>query len=119
MDSYTQLDAWTVGLDLVVEIYALTKQFPKEELYGLTSQIRRAATGILLNVAEGFGRYTYADKANKYTIARGECNEVEACIFIAIRLKLISEMEAQQVLSLAMREKKLLSGLISSSKSRI
>jgi four helix bundle protein len=118
MNTYRDLDAWKVGLELVADVYLLTKKFPREELYGLTKQIRKASTSILLNIAEGFGRYTYADKANKYTISRGECNEVEACIFIAIRLKFISEQDSQKVLALAIREKKLLSGLISASRAR-
>ena len=96
----------------------LTKKFPKEELYGLTSQSRRSATSILLNTAEGFGRYTYPDKMNKYTIARGECNEVEACLFIAIRLQYITGEESKKAFQLIEREKKLLSGLISSCRNR-
>lgn len=119
MDSYTQLDAWTVGLDLVAEIYELTRMFPKEELYGLSSQVRRASTGILLNLAEGFGRYTYADKANKYTIARGECNEVEACLLIAMRLKYCANEQTKRSFELVIREKKLLSGLMTASKQRV
>ena len=118
MDSYTQLEAWKVGLDLVSEIYVLTKKFPKEELYGLTAQARRAATSILLNIAEGFGRYTYPDKASKYTIARGECHEVEACLFIAIRLDYITFEETKKAFHLIEREQKLLSGLISSCRKR-
>jgi len=118
MDSYTQLDAWAVGLDLVGEVYELTKDFPREEMYGLTSQMRRASTSILLNIAEGFGRYTYADKANKYTIARGECNEVEACLFIAIKLRYCTHARVKQSFELVIREKKLLSGLMTASKAR-
>lgn len=118
MDSYTELEAWKVGLDLVTELYVLTKKFPKEELYSLTSQARRSATSILLNIAEGFGRYTYPDKGNKYTIARGECNEVEACLFIAIRLNYLTQTEVKNILQLIDREKKLLSGLISSCRRR-
>lgn len=118
MDSYTQLEAWKVGLDLVAELYTLTKKFPKEELYGLTSQARRAATSILLNIAEGFGRYTYPDKTNKYTIARGECHETEAILLIAIRLEYLPSQETKKAFQLIEREQKLLSGLISSCRQR-
>ena len=59
MKSYTDLEAWKVALDLVVEIYRITKKLPKEERYGLTSQLRRSSTSILANIAEGFGRFTY------------------------------------------------------------
>ncbi|MEK7137685.1 MAG: four helix bundle protein [Patescibacteria group bacterium] len=118
MDSYTQLEAWKVGLDLVAEIHLLTKKFPREELYALTSQARRAATSILLNIAEGFGRYTYPDKAAKYTISRGECHEIEASLFIAIRLQYITSEESQKAFQLIEREQRLLSGLISSCRRR-
>ena len=79
MDSYTDLDAWKVGMDLVDEVYEITKKFPPTETYGMTAQMRKSSASILANIAEGFGRYTYPDKANKYTIARGECSETEAC----------------------------------------
>ena len=114
MDSYIDLDAWSIGLDLVAQVYSLIKNFPKEELYGLSSQTRRASTSILLNIAEGFGRYTYKDKANKYIISRGECNEVEACLFIALRLDFINAEQAELALQLTIQEKKVLSGLIAS-----
>ena len=58
--------------------------------------MRRAANSIAANIAEGFGRYTYADKANKYVIARGECTEVDTFLRIAVRLKLCSHDQTKQ-----------------------
>lgn len=116
MKKFTDLDAWKVGLELVKEVYALTRVFPKDELFGLTSQLRRCTTSILANLAEGFGRYTYADKANKFTIARGECNEAEAYMYIIVALKFVPESSVQRILELIEREQKLLSGLITSCK---
>lgn len=114
MESYTDLDAWKVGMELVKEVYSLTKKFPKEELYGLMAQMKRSSTSILANIAEGFGRFTYPDKANKYTIARGECSETEAFLFIAVELKFVTNTEATGALELAKRERQVLSGLITS-----
>lgn len=116
MDNFTDLKAWTVGLDLVKEVYVLTKKFPKEELFGLTSQVRRSSTSILANFAEGFGRFTFPDKAAKYIIARGECSETEAHIRVAIALHFINASEAIKTMDLILLERKLLSGLIASCK---
>lgn len=118
MSHFTDLTAWKVGLELVEEIYRLSKKFPKEEMFGLTSQIRRSSTSILANIAEGSGRFTFADKAARYTISRGECAETEAHLRIAIALHFLTSEEAQKGLSLIEREQKLLSGLITSCKQR-
>lgn len=114
MDSYKDLKAWQTAMDLVEEIYLLTRTFPKEEMYGLTSQLRRASSSIVANIAEGFGRYTYADKAYKYVISRGECTEVEAFLLIAIRVKIITKENASHALDLSQETGRLLSGLIKS-----
>ncbi len=116
MLTYTDLDAWKVGLDLVEEIYALTKRLPPSERFEMSVQMRKAVTSILANIAEGFGRYTYADKANKYVISRGECSEVEAFLHIAVRVKFLELSEVEKAFQLAEREKKLLSGLIAASR---
>lgn len=112
MHHFTQLKAWSVGLDLVKEIYYLSNMFPPDEKYGLTQQIRRSSTSILANLAEGFGRFTYPDKAAKYTIARGECSETEAHIRIAVALRFVSEQDSLKTLQLIEATGKLLSGLI-------
>ncbi len=111
MKSFTELQAWKVGIKLVKEIYTITKSFPKDELFGLTSQIRRASTSILANLAEGFSRHTDADKAHKYTISRGECSEVKALLLIAIELGFISDNQGLHMLSLCEETGRLLSGL--------
>ncbi|MDD5071499.1 MAG: four helix bundle protein [Patescibacteria group bacterium] len=68
---FTQLFAWQKNHNLVLQVYKLTKKFPKDELFGLVSQIRRAVCSITGNIAEGYGRYHYKDKIRFYTIARG------------------------------------------------
>jgi four helix bundle protein len=118
MKKFTDLEAWKVGIELLKEIYALSRKLPKDELFGLTSQMRRASASILANMAEGFGRYTYADKANKFTIARGECNELEAFLYSIVALKFVTEEETKVAHALVNHEEKLLSGLISSCRKR-
>jgi four helix bundle protein len=118
MDSYRNLEVWKVGIELVKEVYTLTTKFPKEELYGLVAQMKRASTSILANIAEGAGRYTYADKANKFIIARGECSETEAFLFIAVELNLLKISDIKRPLELIEHERKLLSGLIASCRRR-
>ena len=118
MKSFRDLEAWKVGLGLVIEIYQLTKKLPKEEQFGLTAQMRKASTSVLANIAEGFGRYTYPDKANKFTIARGECNEIEAFVYIIVELKFVTSEDVKKVLELIDHEEKLLSGLINSCRKR-
>jgi four helix bundle protein len=116
MDDFTQLEAWKNGLEIVKEIYVLSKKFPTEEMFGLTSQIRRSSTSILANLAEGFGKFTFPDKAAKYAIARGECLETEAHIRIAVALNFVTDDEAKGIIERLRFERKLLNGLIASSK---
>ena len=112
MDNFTQLQAWKVGLEIVKEIYALTKKFPRSEMYALTSQVQKSSTSVLANIAEGYGRYTFPDKAGKYIIARGECTETEAHVRIAVALGFITEKDAQSIINNIYTERRLLSGLI-------
>lgn len=114
MKSFTDMDIWDVGLELVEEVYAIARLLPHDELYGLASQMKRASTSILANLAEGFSRRTDADKSHKYIISRGECSEVKALILIAVRLKFISMGRTNKAMELIEREGQLLSGLLRS-----
>ena len=105
-------------MDLVEEVYRLTQKLPKEETYGLVSQLRRAAVSVVANIAEGFGRYTYADKAHKYRISRGEATEIDALLHITVRLKMLSQEETQKAFTLVNSTGRLLSGLIKSCEER-
>jgi len=84
--NYQELIVWQRAMDLVEEIYKATKEFPREELYALTSQIRRAAVSIPSNIAEGQGRRTTADFLRHLSIAYGSLREVETQALIARRL---------------------------------
>lgn len=75
--SFTDMPVWKESFDLSVEVYNLTIGMPRSEDYGLTSQIRRAASSISANLSEGFGRQTNADKAHFYIMARGSAYETQ------------------------------------------
>ncbi len=83
IQKFTDLQAWQHGHALVILIYQLTKQFPKEELFGLTNQLRRAAVSITSNIAEGFRRLSPKEKIQFYAIALGSLTEIENQLFIA------------------------------------
>lgn len=114
MKHYTELLVWKNGLDIVREIYAITKLLPKEELFGITAQLRRCSTSILANIAEGCDRFTYADKAARFIISRGECFETEAFLLIIAALGFVPSTSTQKALALIQQERCLLSGLITS-----
>ena len=75
--SFTDMPVWKMSFDLSVEIFNLTNDLPRSEDYGLTSQIRRAASSISANLSEGYGRQTNADKAHFYIMARGSAYETQ------------------------------------------
>lgn len=81
--TFSDLIVWQKAHNLVLDIYRITKKFPKEEMYGLTSQLRRAAVSIPANIAEGFARKGYRDKLRFYNIAAGSLNEISYYILLA------------------------------------
>ena len=84
--NYKELIVWQKAMDLVEEVYTASRSFPREEIYGLTSQLRRAAVSIPSNIAAGQGRRTTADFLRHLSIAYGSLREVETQILIATRL---------------------------------
>jgi len=99
--SFRDLDVWNKAVDLVVHAYDLTRAFPTEELYGLTSQIRRAAVSIPSNIAEGNGRMSRREYAHHVSIARGSVSELQTCLEIARRLGYIGAEAARQIVERA------------------
>jgi four helix bundle protein len=89
MTSYKNLEAWKKGMILVKEVYMLTKLYPKEELFGLTSQTKRAAVSIPANIAEGIGRNYKKDTVQFLHIARGSLYELETLLNIAVMVEII------------------------------
>jgi four helix bundle protein len=101
-------------MDLVEDVYKATKDFPREEIYALTSQIRRAAVSIPSNIAEGQGRRTTADFLRHLSIAYGSLREVETQALIARRLGYIAQTKLDEVMNRAGEVGRLLNGLMSS-----
>lgn len=112
MESFEHLQIWQREMDLIQEIYQLTKLFPHDERFGLVAQMRRSVTSILANTAEGLSRTSPADKAHKYTIARGECTETYAFVLIGIALSYITSSQAHRAMGFLQETGKMLSSLI-------
>ena len=93
MHNFKELKIWQKGRRFVKDIYVLTKQFPKEELFVLTSQMRRAAISIPSNIAEGSGRGSDKDFARFIDIATGSSYELESQLYVAYDLEYFSEVE--------------------------
>lgn len=109
---FTDLNVWQKNHKLVLEVYKATKQFPKEETFGLTSQIRRAVCSITSNIAEGYGRYYYKEKIRFYLIAKGSSAEVQNQLIIAKDLGYISETAFNQIKIISFGGYKLICGLV-------
>jgi four helix bundle protein len=117
--SFADLIAWQEGHKLVLGIYEITKTFPKEETFGLTSQMRRAAVAITSNICEGFGRKTFKEKLQFYYLAQGSINELRNQSIIAKDIKYL-EGDVFMELDVQLNNvHKLLQGLISKSKENI
>ena len=115
--NFTDLLVWQKGHKLVLQIYKITKKFPQEERFGLTDQIRRAAVSITSNIAEGFGRIKYNDKAHFYTIALGSIYEVQNQLMIAKDIGYVTENESVSLLNESVDISKMCSGLIKNTRS--
>jgi four helix bundle protein len=109
--NYTDLIAWQKAMDLVDAVYALSAGFPREELFGLTSQIRRAAVSVPSNIAEGQGRWTTGEFVQFLGVANGSLREVETQTHIAVRQKFVGASDAETVFRLAGEVCRLIYGL--------
>lgn len=118
INSYQDLLVWQRAMDYVVICYEMTKEFPKEEIYGLKSQLRRSAVSIPSNIAEGHGRNTRGEYIQFLGVARGSLKESETQIIIASRLKYISEKQTTEILLKSKEVGILLGKLINSLKEK-
>jgi four helix bundle protein len=118
VQSYRDLVAWNKAMELVTEIYRVTQKFPKEELFGLTSQIRRAAISIPSNIAEGKGRLSKGEFRQFLGNARGSLAELETQILIAQNLNYLDEAEGNRLLAMVEEAGKVLNGLLSAVKNQ-
>lgn len=113
---FTDLNCWKEGHRLVIIIYELTKNFPKEEVYGLTNQIRRASVSITSNIAEGFSRQSYIDKTRFYSMAQGSNTELQNQLLIAKDVKYLNKENFEKLFNQSIVVHKLLNGIIKKSK---
>ena len=114
--SYKDLVAWQQAMELVELIYELSAKWPKSELYGLVSQVRRAAVSVVSNIAEGQGRNSRGEFLQFLGNARGSLLETETQILVAERLKYVNAEESQRVVDKIDRVSRLLYGLMQSLK---
>lgn len=112
MNNFRELTVWKKAHVLAVYIYKISQSFPKEELYGLTSQMRRACVSIPANIAEGCGRGSDADFARFLYIAMGSACELEYHLLLACDLEFLGKEVADSVIAELSEVKKMLSGLI-------
>ena len=97
MHNYKKLNVWVSSISLVKNIYKLTRKFPKDEMFVLTQQLRRAAISIPSNIAEGAGRNSNAQFNNFLQISIGSCYEAETQLIISKELEYISEEELDTI----------------------
>ena len=111
---FYDLDVWKKGHQLVLEIYKITKDFPKEEKFGIIDQLRRASSSITANVAEGFERYHFNDKIKFYYQARGSVAEVQNFLLLSRDLAYINAEICEELNIKADAIRQLINGLIRS-----
>ncbi|MEM9005168.1 MAG: four helix bundle protein [Cyanobacteria bacterium P01_F01_bin.86] len=112
IQSYRDLEVWQKGMVLAEVCYRITKTFPKEEVYGMVSQIRRAATSIPANIAEGYGREYRNEYIRFLRIAQGSLKELETHLLLAERVELITTKTAQPIFAQCESTGKLLRALL-------
>jgi four helix bundle protein len=110
--SFRELKAWQESYKLAIMIYKATKNFPKEEIFALTSQIRRSATSISANIAEGFSRFSNKDKSNFYTIALGSLTETQNHLMISKGIGYLDQSLFREISNQTVIVSKLCNGLI-------
>ena len=111
INSYKDLIVWQKAMDLAAQVHLLSKAFPREELYGLTSQLRRAAVSVPSNIAEGQARHSTAQFLNFLSMAQGSLAEVDTQIMLAQRFHYVTVESPAKTASLIIEVSKMLSSL--------
>lgn len=112
MKSHKDLIVWKKSMELVTDIYTVTKRFPKDETFGLVSQMRRAAVSIPSNIAEGYGRFYEKERIRFLSTALGSASEVETQLYISKNLDFISVEDSERLISFNQEIIRMLSALI-------
>lgn len=119
IQSFTDLRVWQHGHILVLDIYKITQKFPKEEMFGLINQLRRAVISLTSNIAEGFSRNSYKEKTQFYAIALGSLTEIQNQLLIAKDINYITEEQWKILEEKTITINKMVNGLIKASKERV
>ena len=114
ISAFTDLKVWKSSHIFVLEVYKLTRKFPKDEKFALANQLRRAAVSITSNIAEGFGRKTAKDKSQFYSISKGSLLECQSQLYVARDLGYITESTFTSLNSSALEIVRMISGLVNS-----
>jgi four helix bundle protein len=117
--NFWDLDTWQCAHNCTIEVYVITKTFPKDERFGITDQLRRASSSIGANIAEGFERYHYKDKIRFYYQARGSIAEVINFLIVSKDLAYVEENIARTLITDLVIVKKMLNGMIHSLQKKI
>jgi len=117
IEKFTDLKTWQEAHKVVLDVYQITKKFPKEELFGLSNQMRRSAVSVTSNIAEGFGRNTFKDKVHFFYQARGSMTELRNQFIIAKDIGYISIPEYSKIEGTIDISQRLLHGLITKTNS--
>jgi four helix bundle protein len=112
MQNFQKLDVWRRAYDLTLDVYRITKSFPREEKYGLVSQLRRCSVSIVANISEGCGRGSAAELARFLRISLGSACELESLVMIARDTKMLPESSAEHLLEEAQGCKRMLTTLV-------
>lgn len=116
INSYQDLEVWKKAMELVTDIYKVTQTFPKEELYSMTNQLRRASVSVPANIAEGWGRGTTKEYMQFLRIARGSLLEVETLMTISRNLGYVNAQIQEPILQKILEISKMVNALINSLK---
>ena|ERR1039457_2236085 len=112
MKDFKELKVWSKAHELTIAIYGLTRTFPREEIYGLTTQVRRSAASIAANIAEGCGRRSDGELARFLQIARGSASETEYHLLLAKDLRFLSESDYQSTEKKIIEVQRMLTSLV-------
>jgi four helix bundle protein len=111
LQSYRELEVWQVGMDLAEHCYKVTRKFPREELFGLVSQIRRASASVPANIAEGQGRQHTKEFLNSLSYANGSLVELETHLLLSCRVGLMNKSTLESLLEFTNRIGRMLTRL--------
>ena len=119
METHKDLRVWQQSIEMVTSIYLMTQSFPKEELFGLVSQLRRASVSVPSNIAEGYARVTDKEKLHFLRISSGSMSEVETQLILSLNLGYIDQEKYDELSETVTSVWKQLNSLISSIKKRL